>query len=99
MLNNVIAHFIQEFYGKDILCYCQILAREKKFKTNEDEAFYLANEVFSTVIVTIELEKLGKANVYNYFVLFLSWEIIITNHFMTGPPQETLNFAYSETSH
>ena len=39
MLNNVIAHFIQEFYGKDILCYCQILAREKKFKTNEDEPF------------------------------------------------------------
>lgn len=67
VLNNVIAHFIQEFYGKDILCYCQILAREKRFKTNEDEAFYLANEVVSTVTVTIELEKLGKANMYNLF--------------------------------
>ena len=65
VLKNVIAHFIQEFYGKDILCYCQILAREKRFKTNEDEAFYLANEVISTVI--IELEKLGKANMYNLF--------------------------------
>ena len=33
----MIAHFIQEFYGKDILCYCQILVREKRFKTNEGE--------------------------------------------------------------
>ena len=65
VFKNVIAHFIQEFYGKDILCYCQILAREKRFKTNEDEAFYLANEVILTV--TIELEKLGKANMYNLF--------------------------------
>ena len=65
MLNNGIAHFIQEFYGKDILCYCQILAREKRFKTSEDEAFYFVNEVVSTV--TIELEKLGKANMYNLF--------------------------------
>ena len=83
MLNNVIAHFIQEFYGKDILCYCQILAREKKFKTNEDEAFYLANQVVSTVTVTIELESLGRQTCIICSIFELGY---ITNHFLTAPP-------------
>ena len=43
------------------------LQEKKGLKTNEDEAFYLSNEVVSTVTVTIELEKLGKANMYNLF--------------------------------
>ena len=93
----MIAHFIQEFYGKDILCYCQILAREKKFKTNEDEAFYLANQVVSTVTVTIELEKLRKANMYNLFYFLVG--IYYKSLYDCPPPQETLNFVYSETSH
>ena len=41
------------------------LQEKKRFKTSEDEAFYFVNEVVSTV--TIELEKLGKANMYNLF--------------------------------